>query len=131
LPGLRHTCVFFGLPESSDAWGSPDLDRADRIEFADDAVQMISTDMLREFVLPAHKKLKRQLTTAERIGIHLCGDASRHFKILRDELGTYSFDTGFPIDFAWIRQQLGPQVQIYGRSGGTSVIARYAQRGFR
>lgn len=105
---------FFGVPESSDEWGSPDLDRADRIEFADDAVQMISTDMLREFVLPAHKKLKRQLTTAEQIGIHLCGNASRHFKLLRDELGTYSFDTGFPIDFAWVRQELGPQVQILG-----------------
>ncbi len=105
---------FFGLPENSDAWGCPDLARPDRIEFADDAVQMISTVMLREFVLPAHKKLKQQLTTAERIGIHLCGDASRHFKLLRDELGTYSFDTGFPIDFAWVRQELGPQVQILG-----------------
>jgi hypothetical protein len=105
---------FFGLPECSDAWGSPDLARADRIEFADDAVQMISTDMLSDFVLPAHKKLKLQLTTAERIGIHLCGNASRHFKRLRDELGAFSFDTGFPIDFAWVRQELGPQVQILG-----------------
>lgn len=105
---------FFGLPEISNAWGSPDLAQANRIEFADDAVQMISTDMLREFVLPAHKKLKQQLTTAERIGIHLCGNASRHFKLLRDELGAYSFDTGFPIDFAWVRRELGPQVQILG-----------------
>jgi hypothetical protein len=50
---------FFGFPETSTAWGSPNLDQADRIEFADDAVQMISIDMLREFVLPAHKKLFR------------------------------------------------------------------------
>ena len=105
---------FFGLPEISSAWGSADLARTDRIEFADDAVQMISTDMLREFVLPAHKKLKQQLTTVKQIGIHLCGNASRHFKLLRDELGTYSFDTGFPIDFAWVRRELGPQVQILG-----------------
>ena len=105
---------FFGLPEISSAWGSADLARTDRIEFADDAVQMISTDMLREFVLPAHQKLKQQLTTAKQIGIHLCGNASRHFKLLRDELGTYSFDTGFPIDFAWVRRELGPQVQILG-----------------
>jgi uroporphyrinogen decarboxylase len=80
-------------------------------------VQMISTDMLREFMLPAYKKLKRQLTPADQIGIHLCGNASRHFKLLRDEIGTYSFDTGFPIDFAWIRQELGPQVQILGGPG--------------
>jgi uroporphyrinogen-III decarboxylase len=105
---------FFGLPELSDAWGCPELARADRIEFADDAMQMISTDMLREFLLPAYKKLKRQLTNAEKIGIHLCGDATRHFKLLRDELGVYSFDTGFPIDFAWVRHELGPQVQILG-----------------
>jgi uroporphyrinogen decarboxylase len=105
---------FFGLPEISKAWGSPDLAQANRIEFADDAVQMISTDMLLEFVLPAHKKLKQQLTTADRIGIHLCGNASRHFRFLRDELEVYSFDTGFPIDFAWVRRELGPQVQILG-----------------
>jgi hypothetical protein len=108
---------FFGMPECSHAWGSPDMGRDDRIEFADDAVQMISTDMLREFMLPAYKKLKRQLTPADQIGIHLCGNASRHFKLLRDEIGTYSFDTGFPIDFAWIRQELGPQVQILGGPG--------------
>jgi uroporphyrinogen-III decarboxylase len=105
---------FFGLPEISTAWASADLADTQRIEFADDAIQMISTEMLREFVLPAHKKLKKQLTTAERIGIHLCGNASRHFQILRNELGAYSFDTGFPIDFARVRQELGPEVQILG-----------------
>lgn len=105
---------FFGFPELSTAWGSPDLAQADRIEFADDAVQMISADMLQEFVLPAHKKLKQELTSADHIGIHLCGNSSHQFKLLRDELGVYSFDTGFPIDFARVRQELGPQVQILG-----------------
>jgi len=105
---------FFGLPEISTAWGCADLAQANRIEFADDAVQNISSVMLSEFVLPAYIKLKQQLTTSERIGIHLCGNASRHFKLLRDELGTYSFDTGFPIDFSWVRRELGPQVQILG-----------------
>ena len=114
----------FGLPEVSASWG-----------FADDAVQMISTGMVREFVLPAHKKLKQHLTTAERINIHLCGNATRHFKLLRDELGAYSFDTGFPIDFAWVRAQLGPEVEILGgptavllQSGTPQAVAAEAQR---
>lgn len=103
---------FFGLPEKSTDWG-----------FADDAIQMLSTKMVREFVLPAHKKLKAALTTAERINIHLCGDATRHFKLLRDELGTYSFDTGFPIDFGAIRRNLGPEVEILGGPKATLLVS--------
>jgi uroporphyrinogen-III decarboxylase len=94
---------FFGLPELSPTWG-----------YADDSVQLISTAMLREFIIPAHRKLIRALTDAERVSIHLCGNATRHFKTLRDELGCYSFDTGFPVDFAWLRQELGPEVEILG-----------------
>jgi uroporphyrinogen-III decarboxylase len=75
---------------------------------------MLSTKMVREFVVPAHKKLKAALTTAERIHIHLCGDATRYFKLPRDELGVYSFDTGFPIDFKLMRDELGPEVEILG-----------------
>lgn len=100
---IRAHRRFFGLPEVSAAWN-----------YADDAVEMISTKMLREFVLPAHRKLKAALTTADRLSIHLCGDATRHFKLLRDELGVYSFDTGFPVDFTWLRQELGPEVEILG-----------------
>ncbi|MCE7981453.1 MAG: hypothetical protein DYG89_09695 [Caldilinea sp. CFX5] len=94
---------FFGQPEIAESWS-----------FADDAVQLLSTTMVRDFVLPAHHKLKAALTSAPRIAIHLCGDATRHFKLLRDELGVYSFDTGFPIDFTWLRQELGPAVEIKG-----------------
>jgi uroporphyrinogen decarboxylase len=100
---IRAHRRFFGLPEVSSAWG-----------LADDAIQMLSTKMVREFVLPAHKKLKAALTTAERISVHLCGDAARHFRLLRDELGAYSFDTGFPLDFPAVRQDLGPEVEIVG-----------------
>ena len=100
---IRAQRRFFGLPEKSETWG-----------YADDAVQMISTEMLREFVLPVHRKLKEALTRASRISIHLCGNSSRHFKSLRDELDTYSFDTGFPVDFSWLRRELGPEVEILG-----------------
>ncbi len=108
---IRAHRRFFGLPEMSDTWG-----------FADDAIQMLSTKMVREFVLPAHQKLKAALTTADRINIHLCGDATRHFKLLRDELGTYSFDTGFPIDFTWLRETLGPEVEIFGGPRATLLL---------
>lgn len=94
---------FFGLPEVSDSWF-----------YADDAVQMISTDMVSEFVIPAHHKLNDTLTSAERIAMHLCGDATRHFAFLRDELGVYSFDTGFPVDFGRLREAVGPEVEILG-----------------
>jgi hypothetical protein len=100
---IRAQRRFFGLPEKSDAWGS-----------ADDAIQMISTEMVREFVVPVQRKLKEALSTASHISIHLCGNSTRHFKLLRDELGIYSFDTGFPVDFAWLRRELGPEVEIVG-----------------
>jgi Uroporphyrinogen decarboxylase (URO-D) len=108
---IRAHRRFFGLPEISDTWG-----------YAADAIQMLSTKMVREFVLPAHKKLKAALTTADRIHVHLCGDAARHFKLLRDELGAYSFDTGFPLDFTRVRQELGPEVEIYGGPRVTLLV---------
>ena len=94
---------FFGHPLVSESWG-----------YADDAVQMLSTEMVREFILPYHLRLKRALTSAEHISLHLCGDATRHFKMFRDEMGVDSFDTGFPIDFSWVREELGPGVEIQG-----------------
>ena len=99
---------FFGLDEVA-----PDL------FFADDAIQMISGEMLVEFLLPVYRKLKAALTTAERIKIHLCGDATRHFRLLKEELGVYDFETGYPVDFGWLRRELGPEVTIHG---GPSAI---------
>jgi hypothetical protein len=104
---------FFGLEEVA-----PDL------FFADDAVQMISTEMLVEFLLPAYRKLKAGLTTAERIKIHLCGDATRHFKVLKEELGVYEFETGFPVDFGQLRRELGPEVTIHG--GPSAILLQQA-----
>lgn len=100
---IRAHRRLFGLPDQDDDW-----------IYADDAVQMISTDMVGEFVIPAHRTLNDALTTADRIAIHLCGDSARHFKLLRDELGIYSFDTGFPVDFDGLREELGPEVEILG-----------------
>ncbi len=82
--------------------------------FADDSVALISTAMFREHVLPHHQKLCAALATDKPRGIHLCGDSTRHFLTLRDDLNIQTFDTGYPVDFGGLRRQLGPQVRIQG-----------------
>ncbi len=100
---VRGHARFFGLPDPPDTmW------------FADDALQLISVKMAREFMLPVYRKLKAGITTAEHIKIHLCGDATRHFRWLREELGVNDFETGFPVDHGRIRRELGPDVTIHG-----------------
>ena len=81
---------------------------------ADDSIQLLSCEAYREFVFPCHKRLLSELAGPGPHGIHLCGDATRHFKTIRDELNVMTFDTGYPVDFAWLRRELGPDVQING-----------------
>ena len=85
---------------------------------ADDSIQLLSRDAYREIVLPCHRRLFAELAGPGPHSIHLCGDATRHFKMIRDELNVQAFDTGFPIDFGALRKELGPEVQI---NGGPSV----------
>lgn len=66
---------------------------------------------------------------------HLCGDATRHFRTIRDAVGVGSFDTGFPVDFGWLRRELGPEVMISGgphvgllRHGTPEACYREAER---
>jgi len=82
--------------------------------FADDSVALISTGMYREFVLPYHREYCDALAGSGSRGIHLCGDSTRHFTTLRDELNIRHFDTGFPIDFCQMRRVLGPDVTLQG-----------------
>ena len=86
----------------------------DYFGFADDSVALISTPQYVEHILPYHAKLCAALGTAKGRSIHLCGDATRHFLTIRDQLGVESFDTGFPVDFGALRRTLGPQVKIQG-----------------
>ena len=88
--------------------------------FADDAVVLLSLQQYKEFVLPYHQRLVQEFSDGGRISIHLCGDATRFFRFLRDQLNVYSFDTGFPVDHGWLRKELGPEVQI---SGGPPVMS--------
>ena len=87
--------------------------------FADDAVVLLSVDQYREFVLPYHKRFVEAFSDGGRIRTHLCGDATRFFRLMRDDLNVYSFDTGFPVDHGWLRGEVGPEVEI---SGGPPVM---------
>ena len=92
--------------------------KADWGGLADDSIQLIGTDMYRELVLPVHAfwydETSSTRPTDKKRGIHLCGDATRHFRTIRDELGVFSFDTGFPVDHGALRRELGPEVEISG-----------------
>lgn len=102
---------FFGLP-----------DKAAEIFFADDAIQLISVNVLREFLIPIYHELIAAVSTGQRVKIHLCGDASRHFKTLCVELGAAEFETGFPVDLGALRRTLGSQVILQG--GPTVMLLR-------
>ncbi len=98
--------------------GKPD--RSSSGFFADDSIQLIGVETYRQYVLPSHRLYYEEMfsTPFGQRGIHLCGDATRHFKTIRDELGVFSFDTGFPVDHGALRRELGPDVEI---SGGPPV----------
>jgi len=91
-----------------------ELSRPACIGLADDSIEMLSVEQYREFVLPYHKRLADELACGKIASMHLCGDATRHFPVIKEELGCLSFDTGFPVDFSWLRQTLGEEVLIYG-----------------
>lgn len=94
---------------------------------ADDSIQLISTSMYEELVLPLHERFYSAISTttptsANRF-IHLCGDVMRLLPLVHEKLGVASFDTGFPVDHGLLRKQLGPEVEI---SGGPHVaLLRY------
>lgn len=100
-----------GQPLQGD-WGS----------MADDSIQLISTGMYVNYIMPIHELIYASLSTTRpqdmRRSIHLCGDATRHFKTIHEQLGVISFDTGFPVDHGWLRAELGDDVEI---SGGPRV----------
>ncbi|MBZ4666415.1 uroporphyrinogen decarboxylase family protein [Mahella sp.] len=95
---------YLGLEMYPKSWG-----------FADDSISLLSCEMYEEFILPYHKRLCEGLSAPDAVrSIHLCGDASRHFPIIKQELNVYEFDTGFPIDLRQVARELGPKVRING-----------------
>ena len=96
-------------------WGSAAMPD-EVVAFADDSIALLGTECYRSAVLPWHRKWYEALDPdhTKRRSIHLCGDAQRHFPVIREELGVSSFDTGLPVDFARLREELGPDVEILG-----------------
>ncbi len=85
------------------------------IWFADDSIALLSCEAYRELILPHHKTyLFTDRAPEAPLTVHLCGDASRHFVTIRDELGATRFDTGFPFDHGAMRAALGPGIVIEG-----------------
>lgn len=103
---------FSGTPWQKGSWGN----------LADDSVQLVSSAMYEELILPLHEwwYSANSATTpaSKKRGIHLCGDVSRHLPLIHEKLGVISFDTGFPINHGALRKALGPDVEI---SGGPPV----------
>jgi uroporphyrinogen-III decarboxylase len=82
--------------------------------FADDAIQYLSPKMYREKVLPYHLRIFQALFGAGPHSIHLCGNVQRHFPTVIRALNIGSIDTGFPINFSTLRDEVGEQVEIQG-----------------
>lgn len=106
---VRAHARFFGMQDPPDS-----------LWFADDALQMLSVKMAREFMLPVYRRMKAEMTTAQNVKIHLCGDATRHFGWLKEDVGVNDFETGFPVNHGKLRRELGPDVTIHG---GPTVMA--------
>jgi uroporphyrinogen-III decarboxylase len=106
-------------------WGDDKLGGG---SMADDSIQLISTAMYRRMVLPRHKRFLDEFSPGQPRGIHLCGNVMRHMKCLRDELNIRTWDSGFPVDFARMREELGPGVQINGGPGIMLLLHGTAQQ---
>ena len=85
-----------------------------RGSMADDSIELISTEMYRDLVLPCHRRYLSQWSVEGPHSIHLCGNATRHFPTIKEELHVMSFDTGYPVDHGELRRSLGPEVEIQG-----------------
>lgn len=82
---------------------------------ADDSIAMLSTDMVKERVIPVIKRFYDTMDASKAPKtMHLCGDSTRHFPALVEALGIRSIDTGFPVDHGALRTALGPNVEIMG-----------------
>ncbi len=102
---------------------------------ADDSIALISTSMYCEHILHHHRRIYDAFGTETGRGLHLCGNATRHFPILVKELKIASFDTGFPVNFRKLRSDLGPDICIQGgphvelvRSGTPSEVYSESKR---
>jgi hypothetical protein len=82
--------------------------------FADDAIQFLSVKMYQEKVLPYHRRLLVELFGEGPHAMHLCGNVQRLLPLIVRQLGVNSFDTGYPINWDTLRDDVGEDVEIMG-----------------
>jgi hypothetical protein len=82
--------------------------------FADDAVQFLSVKTYREKVLPYHRRILSELWGEGPHSMHLCGNVQRLLPVIVKELNIHSFDTGYPIRWETLRDEIGDEVEILG-----------------
>jgi hypothetical protein len=82
--------------------------------FADDAIQFLSVRVYQDMVLPYHRRLLTELFGPGPHAMHLCGNVQRHLPTIIRELNVKSFDTGYPIHWKSLRNEIGDEVEIYG-----------------
>ena len=76
--------------------------------FADDSLQLISSDTYERLVMPCHERLYSAMAKGNR-GMHLCGLASQHYKTLRYKLNVTHIDgPGTFVDHGYYLRELGP-----------------------
>lgn len=85
---------------------------------ADDFIMLLSVDDYKKFILPQHVRYYDLFSGGKKRLMHLCGNATRHFRTIRDAVKITHFDTGFPVDFGALREELGEEMLI---SGGPHV----------
>ncbi len=100
---IRAWRSYLGLEAKPQRWG-----------LADDAIQFVSLKTYREKVQPYHRRILEALAGDGPHGMHLCGNVQRHLPHIARELNVRSFDTGFPIDFTSLRDEVGEEVEIQG-----------------
>jgi uroporphyrinogen-III decarboxylase len=91
-----------------------DYTESKRAGLADDSIQLISTEMYVQRVLPLHQRWFANWSVEGPHSMHLCGDVRRHLTTIHRRLNVRSFDTGFPLDHGAVRKELGEQVEIFG-----------------
>ncbi len=87
--------------------------RPKALAFADDSIELLSTESYAEFVMPFHKRLIQELAGDGPHWIHLCGNVQRHMPLIKSELNVRTWDAGFPMDYTSARQSLGRDFRIH------------------
>ena len=64
--------------------------------------------------MPYHQRYLSALFGEGHRSMHLCGNVQRHFPTLIRELKINQFDTGFPLNFKTLRDEVGEEVEILG-----------------